>query len=203
MCDICDGKTYQQAFEELRHRIDAHGWSLQGVEPEEHGSAWVYTIGLIENFDNPELVITGGDIHRSAGLLNALGERIARGLRIDADTVVDLDGYLVEFETVHASYLSHGLCASWDDCYRRIGTQPGPLRVLQVVLPLLEWCDHCDRKRRCLSVPGARGFGGGLNRAGGGATAASPRAGPRVARAGRCRSRLAGRRRSTHRIGTP
>ena len=165
MCDICDGKTYQEAFEELRDRIDAHGWSLQGVEPGVHGPAWVYTIGLIENFGNPELVITGGDIHQNAGLLNELGERIARGLRVDAESVLDLDGYVVEFENVHASYLSHGLCASWDDCYRRIGAQPGPLRVLQVVPPLLEWCDHCDRKRRCLSVPGARGFGGGLNRA--------------------------------------
>ena len=165
MCEICDGKTYQEIFEGMRDRIHAHGWTLQGVTPGVHGSGWVYTIGLMEAFGHPELVVTGGDIQSNGGLLNEISERISRGLRVDADAELDLDGYVVEFEPVHASYLSHGLCAVWDDYYRRSGAQPGPLRVLQVVLPLLAWCDHCDRERRCLGVPGARGFGGGLNRA--------------------------------------
>jgi Domain of unknown function (DUF4262) len=165
MCEICDGRTEQQLFERMRGRIDARGWSLQGVEPGPQGSGWVYTIGLIETFGNPELVITGGDLQQSAALLNEIGERISRGLHVDVGDILDLDGYVVEFGEVHASYLAHGLCASWERCYAQLGERPGPLRVLQVVVPLTQWCDHCDRKRRCLATPGARGFGGPLNRA--------------------------------------
>ncbi len=139
MCELCDGRTEQELFETMRARIDAHQWTLQGVEAGPHSAGWVYTIGLIGSHGNPELVLSGDD--------------------------VDLDGYPVEFGAVHASYLEHGLCACWTGYYNEIGTAPGPLRVLQVVPPLTEWCDHCDRKRRCLATPGARGFGGGLNRA--------------------------------------
>jgi hypothetical protein len=165
MCEICDGRTEQELFERMRARIDAHQWTLQGVEAGPHSAGWVYTIGLLDGYGNPELVISGEDMHHDAALLAEIGERIERGVRVEAGDVLDLDGYPVEFETVHPSYLEHGLCACWTDYYARIGEAPGPLRVLQVVPPLTEWCDHCDRKRRCLATPGAPGFGGGLNRA--------------------------------------
>jgi hypothetical protein len=165
MCEICDGLTEQEFFEKMRARIDDHQWTLQGVEAGPHSAGWVYTIGLLDSYGNPELVLSGEDMNHDAALLAEIGERIERGVRVEAGDVLDLDGYPVEFETVHASYLEHGLCACWTDYYARIGEAPGPLRVLQVVPPLTEWCEHCDRKRRCLAAPGARGFGGGLNRA--------------------------------------
>lgn len=165
MCDICDGKTEQDIFDDQNDRVAARGWTLQGVEPGQHGSGWVHTIGLIENFDSPELVVTGVDLPHGGGLLQDVCQRIADGLCVEAGDALELDGYVFEFEAVHASYLAHGLLASWERYYARIGEPPGPLRALQVVVPSAGLCDHCDRKRRCLSVPGARGFGGGLNRA--------------------------------------
>ena len=165
MCRICDGATEQDLFDSIDTHVAAGRWALQGVEPEPGGEGWVYTIGLLENFGQPELVATGRNLGSYAGLLNEIGERVERGLRVDAGSVLDLDGYVVEFETVHPSYLAHGLCASWNNYYGATGTQPEPLRALQVVVPLTEWCDHCDRLRRCLATPGARGFGGPGNRA--------------------------------------
>jgi hypothetical protein len=165
MCEICDGRTEQELFERMRARIDDHQWTLQGVEAGPHSAGWVYTIGLIDSYGNPELVISGEDVNHDAALLSEVAERIGRGVRVDVGDVLDVDGYPVEFGAVHPTYLEQGLCACWTDYYARIGEVSGPLRVLQVVPPLTEWCDHCDRKRRCLSVPGTPGFGTRMNRA--------------------------------------
>jgi len=165
MCEICDGKTEEEIFDNMYARVAARGWTLQGVEPGEHSSGWVYSIGLIENFDSPELVVTGVALESGGGLLSDICERIADGLRVEAGDALDLDGYIFEFDAVHPSYIAHDLFASWVRYYRRIGKYPGPLRVLQVVVPSAGLCDHCVQKRRCLTVPGTREFSGGLNRA--------------------------------------
>jgi Domain of unknown function (DUF4262) len=165
MCEICNGATYQQVLEKMRGPIAGGRWSLQGVEGGAHGSSWVYTVGLIHNFHHPELVAVDAELMSVGGLLNELGDRVSRGLRIDTNTTVDLDGYVVEFEAVHDSYLGGGLCVHWDNYNAWVGAHPGPIQVLQVVPPLSEWCEDCDRRRRCLATPGARGFGDHRNRA--------------------------------------
>jgi len=165
MCEICDGKTEEEIFDNMNARVAARGWTLQGVEPGQHSSGWVYSIGLIENFDSAELVVTGVALEDGGGLLGDICERIADGLRLEAGDALDLGGYVFEFEAVHPSYIAHDLFASWVRYYRRIGAPPGPLRVLQVVVPAAGLCDVCAQNRRCLTVPGTREFSGGLNRA--------------------------------------
>jgi hypothetical protein len=140
--------------------VRAGQWFLQAVEPSPHSRSWLYTVGLVENFGHPELVVTDCEPIAAAGLVNEIAGRISRGAHVAPGGALDLDGYLVEFGVVHESYLAHGLCASWHGFYDWRGAPPGRLRVLQVIQPLTEWCDHCDRERRCLSIPGARGFGG-------------------------------------------
>ena len=166
MCEICDGRTEQELFESMRARIADHQWVLQAVEAGPHSAGWVYTIGLTVAYGSPELVLSGDDMRHDAMLLAEIGDRIERGAHVDAGVTLDLDGYPVEFEVVHPSYIEQGLLACWHNYYYEMGEEPGRLRVLQVVPPLTEWCDHCDRKRRCLSVPGTPGFGARLNRAG-------------------------------------
>jgi hypothetical protein len=165
MCEICDGRTEQELFESMRARIADHQWVLQAVEAGPHSAGWVYTIGLTVAYGSPELVLSGDDMRHDAMLLAEIGDRIERGAHVDAGVTLDLDGYPVEFEVVHPSYIEQGLLACWHNYYYEMGEEPGRLRVLQVVPPLTEWCDHCDRKRRCLSVPGTPGFGARPNRA--------------------------------------
>lgn len=164
MCIICDGATYQRVFDDQHARISTGDWALQGVEPGPNTVPWVYTIGLIENFEQAEFVITHIDLDAGAWLLNELGDRVAQGLRIDARSSLEVDGLSIEFEAVHPTYLAHGLCASWNRYYDALGAEPGPLRALQVVPPRSD-CDHCNRLRRCLVTPGCRDFGAGPNRA--------------------------------------
>jgi uncharacterized protein DUF4262 len=164
MCSICDGKTSEQHREEMSAHIGAGRWALQGVEAGPHCAGWVYTVGLMENFGQPELVVTHGDMHANGEMLNEFGGYIAGGLEVDADSILVFGDYAFEFVPVHPSYLAAGLCASWERYYDRVGTAPGPLRVLQLVVPLLTPCDDCERRRRCLATPGAPGFGTDLNR---------------------------------------
>lgn len=164
MCDICDGKTYEELWSGMQARIEAGGWALQGVAPSGPGRGWVYTIGLVESFGHPELVVTHSEPAAYASLLNEIGDRIRRGERFDVGSGLDLDGYLVEFGAVHPSYLTGGLMASWVNYYGWTGAPPATLDALQVVLPLAKWCERCDRIRRCLAWPGGLDVGDGPNR---------------------------------------
>ncbi len=165
MCDICNGRTHEELRIKMREYIGSRGWAVQAVGSSPQESGWVYTVGLIETFGHPELVVTHPDPAAYGSLLNRIGEHVRRGERFRTGQELDLGGYLVEFGSVHASYLADGLMASWDDCYRRTGASPGTLEVLQVVLPLTRWCEHCDRVRRCLAWPGGFDVGGdGPNR---------------------------------------
>ena len=59
MCFLCDGGT----IEDLERLIAAHiiepGWHVAGVEGAGRDASWAYTIGLLERFDHPELIVTG------------------------------------------------------------------------------------------------------------------------------------------------
>jgi hypothetical protein len=33
MCEICDGKTEEEIFDNQNARVAARGWTLEGVEP--------------------------------------------------------------------------------------------------------------------------------------------------------------------------
>ncbi len=133
MCVICDGWTYEEALDDLHHRVERFGWALQGVEAPR---PWTYTVGLAERFHHPELVMAGVDISAAMRALNALGTMIATGERLRPGRVgVTVAETEVAFGSVHPVHLSAGLVGMWEEYYgRRPGTRP-PLEVVQV-LPL-------------------------------------------------------------------
>jgi hypothetical protein len=160
MCEICNGMSYEEMWERMHEHIGAGQWFLECVEASAHTRTWAYTVGLVENFGHPELVVCDFEVVSGGSLLNEIATQIQCGLRVVPGATIDLDGYAVEIGAVHPSYVAHGLCAMWSNYYAWRGAPPGPFEVLQVIPPLTEWCDHCDRHRRCLSIPGERGFGG-------------------------------------------
>jgi hypothetical protein len=86
--------------------IAANGWAIQGVfsEPDDHGPAFAYTVGLSgPQFGHPELIVVGLDPRSAQIILNNLGERVRSGRRLHAgQQIVDLlrGGYQVELVTV-------------------------------------------------------------------------------------------------------
>ncbi|MEX2294139.1 MAG: DUF4262 domain-containing protein [Acidimicrobiales bacterium] len=133
MCSLCDGSTYEEVLDDLHHIVQHFGWALQGVKA---SPPWVYTIGLIERFDHPELVLAGVDISVAMGVLNALGTMIATGERLEPGrSGVSVAEVEVAFGSVHPVHISAGLVGMWQERYARQPGVPPPLEVVQV-LPL-------------------------------------------------------------------
>ena len=165
MCDICDGTTYEASWQRIQDLVASRSWAIQGVEAAAHQRPWAYTIGLTESFGHPELVITDGTWPTSVEILNMLGEWIRDGDEYDVGSVVDAGEFRIELGAVHASFLHHGLCASWSAYYEWAGTDPGPLQVLQVMTTSRGTCEHQRARRADLAVPGAFSSPAGPNRA--------------------------------------
>jgi|GEM_PF-368583 len=115
MCVICDGQTQEQAARFIELTIIQHGWALRHVHPgadDPTGGHWTYTIGLVENFNHPELVITDTEYEVAGSLLNALGEEIRSGHEISSITE---SGF--ELNEVHPAHLASELFYGWADNY--------------------------------------------------------------------------------------
>ena len=72
--------TFDEMHEEMSVQIGAGRWTVEGVEAGPRTPNWVYTVGLIENFDHPELVATDGDSRNAAGILHAIPESSTRSV---------------------------------------------------------------------------------------------------------------------------
>src|SRR6056297_3028495 len=92
MCFMCDGGTYQQYQQLVADHIERFGWHVAGVEPEGMRPGWAYTIGMLERYDHPELIVTGlccFDCGHS--VLNAAGRVVADGGRLEPGDEVVLE----------------------------------------------------------------------------------------------------------------
>lgn len=137
MCRMCDGWTLDEAQADLHDRKQRFGWALQGVE----GSRpWAYSIGLLERFGHPELVMAGVPLDAAAAMINALGDRIQAGEDfLEGDRIREGEVEL-EVGDVHPVHLTNGLVRQWEEHYgRHRELAPPELWVLQVMpVPVVE-----------------------------------------------------------------
>lgn len=119
-------------------RYDTH---VAQISPDHGGDAeFSFTIGLQYRFDHPELIVFGQKPEWQHSLLNSLREEIRAGVRFERVSVCTdvLEGFRLTFRAVPdeqlAEYFGYAL---W--YYRRIASDRGPLRALQVV-----WPDRAD-----------------------------------------------------------
>lgn len=87
MCAMCDGATHEEVLADTHARIERFGFTLLGVEPDQDHPPWLYTIGLVDNFDHPELSILGAPLGFSAAVLNHWARYVIDGhLLADGET---------------------------------------------------------------------------------------------------------------------
>lgn len=134
MCDICDGKTYEQAVAETRDRIRRVGWGLQGVEPAPGIPGWTYTIGLLASYDHPELLLVDDELGRAGSILNAMGRAVRDGDIIEPGDNIDLGGCRAGVVDIHPDHLSGGVLAAWHSVHTVPGGEPFELEACQVVV---------------------------------------------------------------------
>ena len=137
MCRICDGEDPRRLLEETKLHIIHHGWFLQGIlgDHGRPGSTWVYTVGLLENFGHPELVMTDVSYEEASVLLNQVGEWIR-----NRENIRELDAKLPAsvIRQVHPDHFDNDLVNTFIEVYER---RPEAGEFLQVFPPL--YCrDH-------------------------------------------------------------
>src|SRR5688572_28013471 len=96
--------------------VERHGWHVVGVEEDEEGPSFAYSIGLYYSFKHPELIVFGLPVRVMHQIINAVGEQVRSGERfghLDESGDV-LDGYNVAFRTVERRhYPDHFGYARW------------------------------------------------------------------------------------------
>lgn len=149
MCEMCNGASADDVVESLHRRVVRNGFTLVSVDGP---VSWVYSIGLAR-IGHPELVVAGAKLPVATELIDILGQRVMDGVRLESDTIVEVDGETYGLGAVHPSRIAAGLCAMW---FRHEAAYPGSmeLRVLQVHIPDEHFCAcHAGTQPR-LDLPG-------------------------------------------------
>jgi Domain of unknown function (DUF4262) len=144
MCWICDhpGATQQDYFEELRSRVQKHGWAVQYVEIDR--APYAYTVGLHDR-GLPELLVTGLSPSWAGRLLNCIARDAVEGhVLTPGEHLTQGAGPIIEIvEVEHPdAHMDWAIAFGGPD-----------VRALQLV-----WADDCGR------WPWALGFDGGRTR---------------------------------------
>ncbi|MGQ0520770.1 MAG: DUF4262 domain-containing protein [Actinomycetota bacterium] len=179
MCSICDGATEDEVRQWFASTIDEYGWAIQAVEPGPDNWGWQYTIGLVERFGHPELVVAAGLSRQDeAGLLHHLVHEIEEeGRRFGPGDRISVAGAELRFAAVHPWQVDEaGVLNTWFDHYRAFPEFLPRLSALQVVLPPEFFCEHTGPQPR-LDLPEDV-----LSRTGGNRAARRARARPRDGR---------------------
>jgi hypothetical protein len=95
--------------------VELHGWHVIGVEEDAEGPAFAYSIGLYRSFGHPEVIAFGLPVRVLHGIINAVGEKVRSGERLEhLDEAGDvLDRYNFACRTVerrhYREYLGYAL----------------------------------------------------------------------------------------------
>ena len=117
MCMKCDGYSQEDLDQQQDLTIRVHGYSYIHVydpdDPQCIDGSWTYTIGLKENFGQPEFIIVGIETDRQVALIKALAESIVASA-FDDSVLAELDVSLI---AVHEDHFADGLVGEWEVRY--------------------------------------------------------------------------------------
>jgi Domain of unknown function (DUF4262) len=96
-----------RTLEFVRATIDESGWWVGLVAEDEDGPGFAYTIGLLERFDHPEIMVIGLAPQTMHRILNVCGELVRAGARFrhGASCSDVLDGHHVQFRQIFSAKL--------------------------------------------------------------------------------------------------
>ena len=115
--------------------IRTYGWQLLQITDT---NPWSYTIGLLESYDHPELMITGLEFD--------VQNRVIRKIVDSIETTGSVDLAFLEREgvtlvDVHPRHLAGDWFGTWSNFYERL---PPPGSFLQIVPPS-DWFCECHQ----------------------------------------------------------
>lgn len=140
MCSLCDGTSYEQLLEDTGERIERIGFTMVGVEADPDHPPWVYTIGLVEGYDHPELTMPGIPIQLAAEVVSALATRVLDGECIVPGVDVHFDGLPFHVSQVDQQLWAGDRFNQWRAYYDWVGDPP-PMPSAVEVIPCGSWHD--------------------------------------------------------------
>ena len=111
------------------------GWSCIGVPEDEHGPGFVYSIGMMQSLDHPEIIMFGLKLALMFDVVNLIGHEVRSGRRFaEAGLYEDLlNGCAAKLlpvdEAWHAEYFGY---AMW---HRRYLGRMATLQAMQCIWP--------------------------------------------------------------------
>jgi hypothetical protein len=95
-CAGCNGKSDDEIAASYANLIIKFGWAAVGIFSEDE-PPWMYTVGLQDTHDHPELVIYGLPLNLMHELLASAVQEIEQGKRFEPGTLADgvIAGYKV------------------------------------------------------------------------------------------------------------
>jgi hypothetical protein len=147
MGKICEGFGMDDVLALAEARIAEHGFTMQGVsDPDvpDDANGWVYTMGLLDAADHPEMVLAGVPLTTGAGVLGVLGGAVLEGERFDVGETIDLGPGIAEVSAVHPLHYELSTFAVWHELRAAGVPHASELTVHQVVVPAA-LCPFGDR----------------------------------------------------------
>jgi Domain of unknown function (DUF4262) len=162
MCAICDGQSYEEALAEMHERIGRFGFTMTGIEPDPDHPGWIYTVGLVERCDHPELAILGVPLDFAYAVLTTLSRRVLdRGARVHAGELARVNGVDFHVGPVDSRLWEGDMFNQWWNYYAwrdEMGLEPPDLEphALELVVcgaQRLPWQDHDELVSRGCEPP--------------------------------------------------
>jgi hypothetical protein len=140
MCSICDGATHEEVLTETSQRIERFGFTMLGIEPNPDTPSWVYTVGLVERHNHPEIGVLGLPLQEAYRLLDAVARGVLAGERFAAGEAVRVGQMRYHIDELDDRVVAGEMMAQWHDYY----AWQGDLRLRPSVLELV----RCGRSLR-------------------------------------------------------
>ena len=136
MCEICDRMTYEEANARQAARIEEHGYTMQFVgDSDDDANGWVYTIGLLDIADHPELILAGVTPRLGAALVGSCASGVLDGECFHVGDRIDFGDAIADVGAVHPIQYELDTFASWYRMQERGAVRARDLWAVQIVLP--------------------------------------------------------------------
>src|SRR5262245_6980667 len=77
------------------------GWHIVGIEADDEGPGYAFSVGLYHTYSHPEIIIFGLKNETAAQLINVIGYQVKGGTRFeDGESDAVAEGFPVTFKTV-------------------------------------------------------------------------------------------------------
>lgn len=144
MSTDADGFRFAEIDRHTDLLIRVHGYAVQQVIGD---PCWTYTIGALESWGRPELLVVDLDAGVQRRLVAALGDELVAHGVVGEATLASLDLELLPVDGVH---LAAGLVAMWEHRYSMAARRGDFVQIM----PGPSWfCEECAGSVRRLDRP--------------------------------------------------